>query len=144
MSLDTIPNDYPELRSYVKHTLQLPECCPVSRNPRPGSTLTIVYRPTTAVLEVYSLRRLIDSFRGGAPDGTRNMEAMVQRIHQLCCEALPDIAVRTRAAIILDTGDQLEITCLQPPPGLRGLDNIEARAKAFLEGYTPIAVRHEQ
>lgn len=74
------------------HTLAIPPCCPVSRNPRPGSTLTICYRPCGASLEVAALYAYIHQFDGGLKDesGTvivRNMEEMIQRIATDCATA---------------------------------------------------------
>lgn len=75
------------------HILELPPCCPVSKNPRPGSTLMIVYRPQESVLEVGALYAYVHQYRGGLRDATgaliiRDMEGMVSLIAQHCADAV--------------------------------------------------------
>lgn len=89
--IDTQPNT--QSTSYLEaHTLDLPQCCPVSRNPFPGSTVTITYRPGQCCLEVASLYAYIHQFKGGLKDDTgtivvRNMEDMIARIAYDCAQA---------------------------------------------------------
>lgn len=76
-----------------QHTLEIPPCCPVSKNPRPGSTITISYVPCGHSLEIASLYAYIHSFVGGLCDeaGTlivRDMEGMLLAIAQQCAQAL--------------------------------------------------------
>jgi hypothetical protein len=75
------------------HVLELPPCCPVSKNPRPGSTLTICYRPCGTVLEVGALYAYIHQYKGGLRDAlgaivVRDMEGMVSLIAQHCADAV--------------------------------------------------------
>lgn len=75
------------------HIIELPPCCPVSKNPRPGSTLTICYRPVGSVLEVGSLYAYIHQYKGGLRDETgtlvvRDMEGMISLIAAHCAQAL--------------------------------------------------------
>lgn len=75
------------------HILELPPCCPVSKNPRPGSTLLICYKPQESVLEVGALYAYIHQYRGGLRDATgaiiiRDMEGMISRIAQDCANAV--------------------------------------------------------
>lgn len=79
-------------RHLEAHTLNIPPCCPVSRNPRPGSTLTICYRPVGASLEVAALYAYIHQYRGGLKDEhgailVRNMEEMIARVASDCAQA---------------------------------------------------------
>lgn len=85
--LATLPNERREVSLRVEHVLAIPRCCPVSRNPYPGSTVAIRYRAGERLLEVYALKRYIEAFRGGHPDGTRNMETMIEKIAHDCAEA---------------------------------------------------------
>jgi hypothetical protein len=91
-----------------RHTVDIPPCCPVSGNPKAGSTLTLMYRPGAWVLEVYALRSLVARFRGGFPGvgrypAERNMEGMVQLVAQMAADALA-VPVRARAELVLDAG----------------------------------------
>jgi NADPH-dependent 7-cyano-7-deazaguanine reductase QueF len=75
------------------HILPIPPCCPVSKNPRPGSTITISYRPSGCSLEIASLYAYIHAFRGGLYDDhgqlvIRDMEGMIQRIADDCASLL--------------------------------------------------------
>jgi hypothetical protein len=90
------------------HTVDLPEMCPVSRNPRPGSTLTLSYTPDRHVLEVYGICEVVRRFRGGFPGDDhyppeRNMEGTVQLLAQMAADAL-NVSVRARVDLVLDAG----------------------------------------
>ena len=75
-------------------TLALPiACCPVSKNPREGSTITIRYTPRSCVLEVGALFAYLQTYRGGLKDETgayivRDMEGMIMQIARDCGLAL--------------------------------------------------------
>jgi NADPH-dependent 7-cyano-7-deazaguanine reductase QueF len=76
-----------------EHTLDLSSCCPVSKNLRPGSKITISYVPAGKSLEIASLIAYIHSFKNGWHDGTgqfvvRDMEGMICRIAQDCTNIL--------------------------------------------------------
>ena len=86
--------------------VQLPQMCPVSGNPQPGSYVAIRYTDTGRFLEVYSLRAYVQRFVGGwLRDGThiRDMEQTVDTIAQDCAAAL-QTSVTVRARLILDCG----------------------------------------
>jgi hypothetical protein len=75
------------------HTLDIPSCCPVSKNPRPGSKLVIRYRPDGRSLEIASLYAYLHSFRGGLCDESgqlivRDMEGMILKIADECRSVL--------------------------------------------------------
>lgn len=98
------------------HILEIPACCPVSKNPRPGSTLNISYVPAGKSLEVGSLLAYIHSFRGGLKDAdgvviVRDMEGMVKKIAEDCQDALgipvtvrADLQIVPRQCMVLETG----------------------------------------
>lgn len=88
-----------------QHTLAVPPCCPVSKNPRPGSTVTILYRPRGCSLEVANLIAYIHSFRDGLYDEqgqfvVRDMEGMIQRIATDAAQAL-GVAVHVHAKLVI-------------------------------------------
>jgi hypothetical protein len=93
----------------VTNTIALPSsCCPVSGNPRAGSTLNLIYQPKKWVVEVYSLRELTQRFVGGFEatehyPAERNMEGMVELIAQMVADAV-DVDVSFSASIVLDCG----------------------------------------
>jgi hypothetical protein len=111
--------DHGAIRTRVRHEVELPDdCCPVSHNPRPGSTFRLRYRPMTATLEVYTLRRLLQRFVGSWPGNKnypaeRNMEGMIQLVVQMVADAL-GTPVRARADLVLDTG-KMEVVCEARP-----------------------------
>ncbi|MDL2343283.1 hypothetical protein QOL99_03865 [Deinococcus sp. MIMF12] len=74
--LGTIANARPEMPTVVEHVLELPELCPRTRNPAPGSTLTLRYEAAGLLLELFSLDRYVDAFVGHAV--VRDMEMFVQ------------------------------------------------------------------
>ncbi len=87
------------------HTLALPPCCPVSKNPREGSTISISYEPVTCVLEVASLFAYIHQFVGGLRDGAgelvvRDMEGMIAKIAMDCSQVL-GVSVEVQADLML-------------------------------------------
>jgi 7-cyano-7-deazaguanine reductase len=103
VTLATVPNQEPGVRLLVRHALPLPQCCPVSGNPQPGSEIRISYRVGACVLEVYRLQQYLQSYVGGHLDGTRELEAMVQRIARDCAAALGQ-RVWVRAFVVLHHG----------------------------------------
>ncbi len=89
----------------VSHILAIPPCCPVSHNPRPGSSLTITYEPYDKVLEVASLYAYIHSFVDGLKDEdgvivVRNMEEMIERI-AVDCSQMVGVRVSVEAELVL-------------------------------------------
>lgn len=90
------------------HTIKLPTMCPVSGNPRKGSTLTVTYQPSGWCLEVYSLRRVaktfVGGFQGAGPySADRNMEGAVATLAKMCADAV-GVPVRATADLVLDAG----------------------------------------
>lgn len=79
--------------AYEQHVLELPPCCPVSKNPRPGSTITISYSPCSRSLDIISLAGYIHTFIGGKYDDQgqleiRDMEGMLMAIARHCARVL--------------------------------------------------------
>jgi len=111
-ALLTQPNTM-DVRTFESHTLPLPQCCPVSGNPQPGSTLTIRYRPKHLMLEVYSLKAYVDQFIGGY-ENVRDMEGMIQTLAKTCAATL-GVYVRIDAQIILQHGDAMRVVARAIP-----------------------------
>jgi hypothetical protein len=122
-----MPDEAPAVPMWIENRLLLPRCCPVSKNPQPGSTLRLRYRARGRVLEVYSLKAYIESFVDGHADGTRNMEAMIQRIAQTCADAL-QTPVRACAELELVPYQHLRLTCMARPNDLLSGDAPDAMA----------------
>lgn len=87
IDLKTQPNEARCHKMRVTHTLSIPPCCPVSKNPLEGSEIEIAYTPREVILEVEALRVYIDSYQGGRGD-VRSMEGMIQQICQDCANLL--------------------------------------------------------
>lgn len=103
--LKTLPNNPSGQRMFMQHTVAIPACCPVSKNPRPGSTLTVCYRAAQQVLEVAALYAYLHRFVGGLrmADGSyevRDMEGLLLRVASDCAQAL-GVPVRLSAHLFL-------------------------------------------
>lgn len=101
------------------HRLSLDPACPRSKNPRPGSTITLAYRPRGYALEVGALYAYIHQFRGGLhqDDGTlvvREMEAMIARVAEDCTEVL-QVPVRVRADLLLLPWQEMFLSVRRSP-----------------------------
>lgn len=92
-----------------EHVLELPVCCPISQNPRPGSEITISYKGNAGFLEVASLRRYVHSFVGGKGD-IRSMEGMLQEIAQSCANAL-GVDVRLTSNLVIEPSQIMRVKC---------------------------------
>lgn len=91
---------------FVSHSVPLPQCCPVSGNPLPGSVLKVFYFPNKTVFPVENLASFISEYvNGHALRDVRNMEEMIQDLAERVCE---EVGVNVRA-----TADLL----IQPPYG---------------------------
>ena len=84
--LGTIANARPALDMTVEHVLTLPELCPATRNPKPGSTLTLSYAGGERLLELFSLDAYVDAFVGHPV--VRDMEFFVQTVAEDAANAL--------------------------------------------------------
>lgn len=105
--LDTMPNLRPDVAAGAQtHTVALPQMCPVSGNPQPGSYIAVRYTPAGRYLEVYSLEMYLRRFVGGwLRDGAyiRDMEQTIATIAADCAAAL-GVPVTVRARLVLDAG----------------------------------------
>jgi len=104
ISLQTIANSTTG-NMLEEHILDIPPCCPVSKNPQPGSQLIIRYRPQGYSLDIISLKGYIHCYCGGLHDEqgnllVRDMEGMLARI-QNDCEAILGILVQVEANLCL-------------------------------------------
>ncbi|MDO5102992.1 MAG: hypothetical protein Q4D91_08870 [Lautropia sp.] len=84
--LKCIQNPHPELKTEQIHVLRLPELCPASHNPMPGSSITVSYRGKGRFLEVFSLSAYIQASIGHPI--VRDVEALTQAIAIDCAQAL--------------------------------------------------------
>ncbi len=84
--LKVIANARPDLQTDTEHVLHLPELCPMTHNPKPGSTLTLKYRAGANLLELFSLDAYIDAFVGHPV--VRDMEFFVQTVAEDAANAL--------------------------------------------------------
>jgi NADPH-dependent 7-cyano-7-deazaguanine reductase QueF len=105
----TQPNEKRCHRMEETHVLTVPQCCPISGNPLPGSVLRIRYEPRHLILEVASLRAYVDSYKGGKGD-IRSMEGMVQAITQDCANAV-QAACYVRAELNIAPDQQMILEC---------------------------------
>lgn len=107
------------VRTHVTHAVELPSCCPVSRNPLPGSELSLSYHPLEAVLPVEMLRDMIASYVGGNRErGIFGMESMIQ-----------DLAIRS-AAIVGVPVRAIGRLVIEPFPGGGPLQRMMVRVRA--------------
>lgn len=60
--LAVIANPNPDLGTWQEHLLDLPELCPYSHNPAPGSTLSIAYTAGGWFLELFALEAYLPGF----------------------------------------------------------------------------------
>lgn len=110
-----MPNERTAVSMWIENTVPIPsDLCPVSHNPEPGSRLRIRYRVRERVLEVYSLTRYLKSFKGGHPDGTRNMETMIQKVAQDCADVL-GCPVTVTAELELMPVQRMKVICRGEP-----------------------------
>lgn len=89
--------------AHIRHTIPLPQCCPISGNPMPGSKLTIEYAARRAVLPVEMLGDMVMEYIGGHAE-VREMEAMIQHIAKRLADYL-QLPVFAEATLIISPGD---------------------------------------
>lgn len=105
------PVQFPDVMIEQCHILELPQCCPISGNPQPGSTITIRYTCTDKALEVYSLQQYIDSFIDGREE-VRGMEDMIKQI-AIDCHAILNILIIIEANLILKSNQKMVLKICQ-------------------------------
>lgn len=89
----------PTVAAFVSHSVPIPECCPVSRNPKPGSTIRVSYLPRSIVVPVEALEEKVRGYVGGF-ESIRGMEEMIQDIARWC-SAETGVPVRAVADLII-------------------------------------------
>lgn len=103
-----------------EHALDLPiACCPRSKNPRTGSTITIVYRPVGRSLEIGKLYAYLQQYKGGLKDAegnllVRDMEGMILRTAQDCASVV-GVDVTVVAQLVLAPQQQMKLTIMASP-----------------------------
>lgn len=89
----------PTIAAFVSHSVPVPECCPVSHNPRPGSAVRVSYRPKRVVVPVEALEERVRGYVGGF-ESIRGMEEMIQDIARWCAQET-GVAVRVVADLVI-------------------------------------------
>lgn len=97
--LKTINNPNPEMEIEVENIINLPPFCTATNNPGPGSTLTVRYKNTGKLLEVFTFERYINSFIGHKL--VRDVEFLTQEIAREVATVLQaDIEVEAFYALV--------------------------------------------
>jgi hypothetical protein len=112
-------NVSPEVVIRERHTMALSPCCPVSKNPRPGSFVAISYPNKGNVLDVGPLYAYIHQFVGGLHDEqgeliVRDMEGMIARIAQDCAQVL-GVPVRVIAQLVIAPKQEMMVKATAHP-----------------------------
>ena len=84
--LGVIANAHPALDTYIEHLLEMPELCPYSHNPGPGSTLRLSYTAGAWILELFALEAYLPGFI--AHPVVRDNELLAQTVATEAAEAL--------------------------------------------------------
>jgi hypothetical protein len=127
-NLEVMPNLMLDVVTRQEHIISLASACPVSQNPKEGSTIKIGYSPKLWHLEVYSLRAFIEQFKGGLTYPTmapgeyvvyvvRDQEHMIQYVAQACADAV-GVEVEAVAQLILSDGvstSEMRVACAAVP-----------------------------
>ncbi len=86
-----------KIPTFISHQLDLPQCCPISGNPYPGSTIVVSYFPYDTVVPVEDLASWIAEYVDGHKTRmVRNMEEMIQDLAVRCAEET-NVTVRVSA-----------------------------------------------
>jgi NADPH-dependent 7-cyano-7-deazaguanine reductase QueF len=109
VGLKTVKNEFPNVETEEEHLVFFHGCCPVTKNPRRGSSATITYTPWDKCLEVASLASYIESYTGGRGE-IRSMEGMIQAIASDCSKAT-GVRVKVFADLILEPYQKMRLTC---------------------------------
>jgi NADPH-dependent 7-cyano-7-deazaguanine reductase QueF len=110
------PNEHRCAFTEHEHRLEISNICPVTGNPNHGSRIYISYKGYKGFLEVASLRRFVDSYRGGKGE-VRSMEGMLQEIAQSCADVL-GVDVKLVGDLIISPAQNLKVTCYAFPKGI--------------------------
>lgn len=89
----------PTVSAFVSHLVPIPECCPVSKNPKAGSTIRVSYLPRAIVVPVEDLEEKVRGYIGGF-QSIRGMEEMIQDIARWC-SGETGVSVRAVADLII-------------------------------------------
>ncbi|PSS62470.1 hypothetical protein C6558_20955 [Ensifer sp. NM-2] len=108
----------PDKKTFVSHSVPIPQCCPVSGNPLPGSKLTVCYIPNAIVFPVEDLAAFVSEYVGGRRE-IRGMEEMVQ-----------ELAVRVRDVVSVPVRAFADLVIQPPYGGEHQTMRVAARAAA--------------
>ena len=90
------------------HVVDLPMLCPHTKNPCPGSTITIEYKPEGKAIEVYSLQEYINSFI--EHQEVRDIEVFTFEVAQHVADTL-GVLVTVKSEFILNIGQTVICEC---------------------------------
>lgn len=108
----TIPNRMPSVSLDIRHEVPLPSLCPATGNPQPGSSLSIRYRPTDRLLDVFGITALLNEYVGHTT--IRDVEYMIQHLARRLSTVLT-VPVMLEAEIVLDIGQRLVVQAQVSP-----------------------------
>lgn len=92
----------PSVPAFVSHLVPIPVCCPVSKNPKHGSTVRVSYFPRSQYSPVLPVEALEEKVRGyvGGFESIRGMEEMIQDLARWCT-AITGSPVRAVADLVI-------------------------------------------
>lgn len=114
--LKTIANPNPHMLSEQTHVVTLPELCPASHNPGPGSSMSIRYQAGAHFLELFALEAYFKGYIGHPI--VRDIEYLTQEVAKDCAAAL-GISVTVTAHIFLAGLAQQQILTTTAPKPIR-------------------------
>ncbi|MBP6115631.1 MAG: hypothetical protein KBC57_11060 [Neisseriaceae bacterium] len=114
--LKTINNPNPHMHSEQTHIMTLPELCPASHNPGPGSTMSIRYQANDRFLELFSLEAYFKGYIGHPI--VRDIEYLTQEVAKDCAQALGLSVTVTAHIYLAGLAQQQILTTTAPKPSV--------------------------
>lgn len=102
MTLGTLPNRQPEIRTTVRLRTPYAGACPVSGYPKEGSWVEVCYSPAALILELSAVAQHLPTYA----DEARDVETVAQLLARDCTAAL-GVPVTIAAYYILRDGIEL-------------------------------------
>lgn len=112
--LKTINNPNPHLFSEQTHIITLPELCPASHNPGPGSSMSIRYEAAEHFLELFALEAYFKGYIGHPM--VRDIEYLTQEVAKDCSAALGLSVTVTAHIYLAGLAQQQILTTTAPKP----------------------------
>ena len=105
MTLNTIKNSHPEIKTAITLITPFVSACPHSGEPQAGSTISVTYQPNEDLIELHSIEKYLKTLSEG--DVALDLETVVQLVFMACQEI--GISASVKAVYKLNNG--LEMTC---------------------------------